>query len=143
MASRRLRLGLTFTHIINIYPNMGINNSDDDSGRLHQIRAALLELQGSLSLAQLVALTTIAIEPGLSVNELADRLKIPQQTASRHVAILTGRYQSDLAETPLDALIVQQINEADPRRRALYLTEEGRALVALLAGTQPQKGMQG
>ncbi len=110
--------------------------------RLHQIRAALLELQGSLSLAQLVALATIAIEPGLSVNELADRLKIPQQTASRHVAILTGRYQSDLADAPLEALIVQQINEADPRRRALFLSEDGHALVAALTGTQISKGMQ-
>lgn len=125
-----------------MYPNMGTYNVRDDLVRLHEIRAALLELQGSLSLAQLVALATVAIEPGLSVNELADRLKIPQQTASRHVAILTGRYQSDLADAPLEALVMQQINETDPRRRALYLTEEGHALVAILTGTQPMKEKQ-
>jgi DNA-binding MarR family transcriptional regulator len=103
--------------------------------RLAEIRSALIGVQGNLSLAQLVALATIAIEPGLSVNELADRLKIPQQTASRHVAVLTGRYQSDLADAPLEALIIQQINENDPRKRALYLTLEGLEFIAALTGS--------
>ena len=98
------------------------------------MRRALMDVQGTLSLAQLVALMTIAIEPGLSVNELAEQLKIPQQTASRHVAVLTGRYQSDLADAPLDAMIVQQINESDPRKRALYLTPEGQTFIASLTG---------
>lgn len=97
---------------------------------LANLRDALAALQGSLSLAQLIALMTVAIEPGISVNELGDRLRIPQQSASRHVAVLTGRYQSELSDAPLDALIVQQINETDPRKRALYLTPAGDKLIA-------------
>lgn len=111
-----------------------MNHDTDRADRLEAMRRVLIDVQGTLSLAQLVALMTVAIEPGLSVNELAERLKIPQQTASRHVAVLTGRYQSDLAEAPLDALIAQQINEGDPRKRALYLTPEGQEFIASLIG---------
>lgn len=113
-----------------MYPNMGTNSKWSAASELTDLRDALAELQGSLSLAQLIALMTVAIEPGISVNELGDRLRVPQQSASRHVAVLTGRYQSELSDAPLDALIVQQINETDPRKRALYLTPAGDKLIA-------------
>jgi|ERR1039458_4291549 DNA-binding MarR family transcriptional regulator len=95
---------------------------------------ALRPLQADLSLSQLLALIAIAAEPGLSVNELADRLNIPQQTASRHVAGLLGRYQLAAVDTAdarskMDPLIKQEINSEDPRRRALFLSDDGQQLL--------------
>lgn len=114
---------------------MSMNFENDHYERLSGLRNALLEVQNALSLAQLVALVTIAMEPGLSVNDLAERLKIPQQSASRYVAALAGRYQSVLAESSLAPLIVQTINEGDPRKRALFLTPAGRQLMSVISST--------
>jgi DNA-binding MarR family transcriptional regulator len=75
----------------------------------------------------------VASNPGLSVNELAERLRISQQSASRHASFLMGRYTQspgatfDFARTPL---LSQSINPDDPRKRALHLTENGAALIA-------------
>lgn len=82
-----------------------------------------------LSLPQLTALLTIAMRPGLSVNDLADDNGFTQQTASRYVSVLSGRYQSFDTAEPSEALITQSVNESDPRRRALHLTEAGQHLV--------------
>ncbi|WP_116091841.1 MarR family transcriptional regulator [Sphingomonas crusticola] len=116
-----------------IHPFMGTNTEADRYERMAPLRDALLEVQNALSLAQLVALVTIAMEPGLSVNDLAERLRIPQQSASRYVAALAGRYQPLLAESSLDPLIVQTINESDPRKRALFLTPAGRQLMSSMS----------
>jgi len=80
-----------------------------------------------------VALLTLAIEPGLSVNELADRTKTTQQSTSRYVSILMGRYDTDLfTSTSMQPLVAQEINAEDPRKRALFLTEAGWQFVASL-----------
>lgn len=96
------------------------------------MRDALRNIQRELGLGQAVALLTIAAEPGLSVNDLADRLELPQQTASRYAAILLGRYEAAGAAGPSEALISQEVSVDDPRRRALFLTPEGEALIARL-----------
>lgn len=106
--------------------------------KLTRFIKGLEPLQKELSLPQLLALLQIAVRPGLSVNELAEILGIPQQTASRHVSALLGRYQgsaagTDLAErSALDPLIVQEINQNDPRSRALFLSEQGDAFLKRL-----------
>ncbi|MDY0885378.1 MarR family winged helix-turn-helix transcriptional regulator [Dongia soli] len=92
--------------------------------KLAQLRAGLETVQSELSLQQLIALIAIASRPGLSVNELAEELNLPQQTASRYVSILLGRYQNVSNTVPVP-LITQQINDEDPRKRALLLTEQG------------------
>jgi DNA-binding MarR family transcriptional regulator len=109
--------------------------------KLAALADALRLLQAEIGLPQLLALLTIAGEPGLSVNELAERLGLPQQTASRHVAVLTGRYQGMFGpvdiENPgrskLEPLITQEISQSDPRRRALFTTKQGRALLDAMA----------
>lgn len=108
--------------------------TDTHLSQLAALANALRPLQADLSLSQLLALIAIAVEPGLSVNELADRLNIPQQTASRHVAGLLGRYQLASAEaadarSKMDPLIKQEINSEDPRRRALFLSDDGQRLL--------------
>jgi DNA-binding MarR family transcriptional regulator len=109
--------------------------------KLAALASALRPLQTELGLPQLLALLTIAGEPGLSVNELADRLDLPQQTASRYVAALAGRYQGafgpvnaeDHGRSKLDPLITQEVSQSYPRRRALFVSKQGRVLLDAMA----------
>ena len=120
---------------------MDIDFTDQESARLAAISEALGPWQTTLSLSQILALTAIARAPGLSVNELAENLGLPQQTVSRHVAILLGRYQTaadEPAVTPT-SFIRQEINAADPRRRALFLSGDGTTLLKSLAEEAPAK----
>jgi DNA-binding MarR family transcriptional regulator len=119
---------------------MGINIKDEDKPEIVRLRDALLTIQGNLSLQQLVALLTIGAEPNLSVNALAASLGIPQQSASRHIAFLTGRYQNDETNAAPDILVAQQISISDPRSRALHLTEAGFALIAEVVGFKSDHG---
>jgi DNA-binding MarR family transcriptional regulator len=120
------------------------NKANIDSktlAKLAGLASALHLLPAEIGLPQLLALLTIASEPGLSVNELADRLRMPQQTASRHVAVLAGRYQGmfgamaseDAGRSKLEPLITQEISQSDPRRRALIISTQGRALLDAMA----------
>ena len=92
------------------------------------LRDALATLHEQLSLPQLTCLFAIAAEPGLSVNELAERTGLPQATASRHVSTLLGRYQELHQEVP-SPLITQQISTHNPRRRSLHITPIGSNLL--------------
>ena len=98
-----------------------------DPGRVTAMLEALCSAEAELSLPSLIVLLAVAEEPGISVNDVADRAGLPQQTASRHVAMLQGRYQSLSGTNPwvLKPLLSQEINVADPRRRALFLTSNG------------------
>jgi DNA-binding MarR family transcriptional regulator len=87
-------------------------------------------------LPQALALIVIAKNPGLSVNELAEKLDQPQQTVSRHVSVLLGRYQTSETIVPR-AFIRQEINVNDPRSRALFLSPDGQSfLKALVADSK-------
>lgn len=109
--------------------------------RLAGLANALRVVQFELGLPQLLSLLAIAAEPGLSVNELAERVGLPQQTASRHVATLAGRYQGAFepiagdgqTRLKLDPLITQEISQSDPRSRALFISRQGRALLDAMA----------
>jgi DNA-binding MarR family transcriptional regulator len=85
-----------------------------------------------LTLPLALTLLAVAREPGLSVNQLAERIGAPQQTASRYAAILQGRYESsgaalNLADAPL---LVLEVSADDPRKRALFLTRQGQKRLA-------------
>jgi DNA-binding MarR family transcriptional regulator len=112
---------------------------DRETDRLAAMAEALRPLQTVLSLSQLLALIAIERTPGLSVNELAESLGLPQQTVSRHVAILLGRYQTmpDGPPASMTTFIRQEISASDPRRRALFLSNEGLALLKSLAADAP------
>jgi DNA-binding MarR family transcriptional regulator len=110
-----------------------------EKDRLAAMSEALGPWQAVLSLSQVLALIAIARTPGLSVNELAEGLGLPQQTVSRHVAILLGRYQTtpDAPPATMTSLIRQEISISDPRRRALFLSDDGLALLKSLAADAP------
>lgn len=99
------------------------------SSKLDSVILALSRVEGDLSVPLLVSLVAIARHPGISVNELASLTDTPQQSASRYVAILQGRYEMPAQPNGAlsrGALISLEINADDPRKRALYLTPRGR-----------------
>jgi DNA-binding MarR family transcriptional regulator len=106
--------------------------SSQEVGRLEAVFESLRPFQSSISLSQALALIAIATRPGLSVNELAEKLDQPQQTVSRHVSVLLGRYQTSETVVPT-VFIRQEINVNDPRSRALFLAPEGETLLKTLA----------
>jgi len=107
-----------------------------EASRLDAIFKALTKWQAEISLPQALALIVIAKNPGLSVNELAEKLDQPQQTVSRHVSVLLGRYQTSESIVPR-AFIRQEINVNDPRSRALFLVPDGQSfLKALVADSK-------
>lgn len=116
---------------------MGTQLEADDPQRLRDLRDAIAAAGDELSLPQLLALLTVAVEPNLSVNDLAERMSVPQQSASRFVAVLLGRYQSASGNGPKEPLIDQGVSTTDPRKRALTLTPAGRDLVTRMTGTGP------
>jgi DNA-binding MarR family transcriptional regulator len=100
-----------------------------DQSRSASVGGALKKVQDDLSLPQLVALLAIGSTPGLSVNELAERIGAPQQSTSRYVSVLTGRYADPAIGGDSRPFITQEVKQDDPRSRALYLAERGRETV--------------
>lgn len=96
---------------------------------------ALLGIHEALGLPHLVCLLAIEARPGLSVNELASVTKFPQQSVSRYIALLLGRYENAVGPSIDEPLVDQSISATDPRRRALTLTPAGHALVQDFVGT--------
>ncbi len=111
--------------------------SRNELQRLGAVGDALRSYQAQITLPQVLALIEIGLNPGMSVNDLAEKLSVPQQTVSRHVAILLGRYQTlsengAVSEDP-PVFVRQEISSTDPRKRALFLSEEGLAFLKMLS----------
>lgn len=137
---------LIFQCASRIYPYMSINQVDSplenaDKLRLQTLCAALGTVGDELSLPLLRALLIVAIKPGLSVNELADHLSVPQQSASRYVSVLLGRYENVITG-PSQALISQEVNPHEPRKRALYLSAAGSKQAIELSHLMKSEGEQ-
>lgn len=107
--------------------------------RLEGAFRLLRSLQPDLNLSLAVTLLAVAREPGLSVNELADRVSAPQQTVSRYVAILQGRYEllGDESFAP-HPLLTLEVSAQDPRRRAIFLTPHGTTRVLEILSSRGQ-----
>ncbi len=119
---------------------MGSSTIDPTDYRLTQLVDILQAVDG-LSLPLALTLAAIAREPGLSVNDLADRLDFPQQSASRYTAILLGRYESpsaaqDTFKTPFISL---EVSPTDPRKWALFLTQHGTKRLASILNLVMEK----
>lgn len=103
--------------------------------RLRKLFKAMSGMESEMSLPLLNTLLAVAVTPGISVNDLAELIRVPQQTASRYVSILQGRYQTlgstenIFMETPLLEI---GISMDDPRKRAVELTAHGKARVEQL-----------
>jgi DNA-binding MarR family transcriptional regulator len=107
-----------------IYPFMSEKRPRVDD--FATILNGLSGLPAGMTLPLLKTLLMIAARPGLSVNELAEQLGLPQQSASRYVAILQGRYQTSAEEAfSTVPLLELEVSTSDPRKRALFLTKSG------------------
>lgn len=102
--------------------------------------AALLDhVDRNLGLPLTRTLIQAAQRPGLSVNELAEFLGVPQQTASRYVAVLQGRYELPSSTVSArEPLLTLEISQLDPRRRAIFLTPEGQRRIENLLAEFPR-----
>lgn len=98
-----------------------------DPRHADRLLSALQPVEQSIGLPLLLTLAAVAREPGLSVNDLAERLAVPQQTASRYVATLQGRYAMPGRDFGPVALLAVEVSVSDPRKRALALTPAGHA----------------
>lgn len=110
-------------------------NTADNLDAILGVAMLLEAIEADLGLSITRSLLIIALTPGLSINDLAEQLRVPQQTASRYVAILQGRYQSTVSTTVVNArnpLISLEISQHDPRRRALFLTPDGKKRIEML-----------
>lgn len=110
-----------------IYPYMGISDATQID-RVDALIRIVRSLEPDLNLQLALTLLVVARQPGLSVGELADQIQSPQQTASRYVAILQGRYElpgSDGNSFARNPLLSLEVSKQDPRRRALFLTTHG------------------
>lgn len=116
-----------------MYHDMGTNLDQDYNDSLEALRVELASLQGHMSLHHLVTIMTIHLSPGMSVNELADTTAVPQQTASRTIATLMGRYQTESDQITAAPLVEQRVSATNPRSRAVYLTHEGQELIERFA----------
>ena len=90
----------------------------------------LLWLMREMPPSYVACLAVIAACPGISINELAEKLSTPQQTVSRYVGILLARYEDVVIAGSRRPLIVQTISEVDPRKRALQITTHGKQFLA-------------
>lgn len=123
---------------MSIYPIMSLNAIGDmtetsaPTGGIERLQQILAAVPVTLGLPQLQAMVAVAASPGLSVNELAECLNVPQQTASRYVAQLMGRYQELGEKHEPQPIIEQRVSLSDPRKRALYLTWHGRKTIEKL-----------
>ena len=102
---------------------------DVSEPQISRLRSALVQ-HAHLGMGPLTVLLSVAAKPGISISEVADMNGLAQQTASRHVANLSGRYQYEDSDQP--ELVRQSLASDDPRKRALELTSEGEILVKAL-----------
>ena len=89
--------------------------------------AGLKVAEPDLSIPLLRTVIAVFLKTDMSVNDLADTIGVPQQSASRYVAILQGRYQtSDGASSFTKApLLMSKPSPTDSRRNELALTPHG------------------
>ena len=97
--------------------------------RLEALDAGLKLAGVEMSIPLLRTLIAVALNQNQSVTELAELIGAPQQTASRYISVLQGRYQTADASSVFsrEPLIVQKPSASDLRRYELHLTTRGAA----------------
>jgi len=111
--------------------------------RYLSLDAGLKLAEPDLSIPLLRTLIAVSMNPHLSVTELAELIKVPQQTASRYVALLQGRYQSSESSSSFarDPLLTTKPSLSDLRRYELVLTPRGTARLDAILSQVYSKGV--
>ena len=71
----------------------------------------------------------VVSSPGLSIQDVADALRVSQSTASRNVFYLS---KDKTSTTPGLDLVESRVNALDRRQKQLFLTQKGEHLAATL-----------
>lgn len=89
--------------------------------------AGLKLAEPDLSIPLLRTLIAVFLKVDMSINDLAEAIGAPQQSASRYVAILQGRYQTSEGATSFTKapLLMHKPSPNDSRRYELALTVHG------------------
>jgi DNA-binding MarR family transcriptional regulator len=97
---------------------------------IHGLMGALDALRGDsvdIPAQQLQALLAVALQPGLTMSDLADRVGMAQSSCSRNVAHLSKWFKPGVAG--LDLIEVHE-DPRERRRKVMFLNQRGRARVA-------------
>jgi DNA-binding MarR family transcriptional regulator len=94
------------------------------------LQGALQKIDPAFPLQYAVCLAEIALDEGLSHSDLAERMGLGLPTVSRIVGALSRRRQK--GATPY-GLIRVAISESERRKREIYLTMRGRAVIGRIA----------
>ena len=87
------------------------------------------ELGGEYAPQQLSILLLVSLRPGITHNEIADKLKMAQGSVSRNVSKLAKRV-TEHSGVGYGLVENRQDKVYDTRRSAVWLTTEGKQLVA-------------
>lgn len=97
--------------------------------QLEALNEGLKVAENDMSIPLLRTLIAASLNPHLSVTDIAQVIGVPQQTASRYVAILQGRYQTAESASAFNRgpLLSHKPSANDLRRYELVLTPRGNA----------------
>jgi DNA-binding MarR family transcriptional regulator len=110
--------------------------------RYASLDAGLKLAETDLSIPLLRTLIAVSMNTHLSVTDLAELINVPQQTASRYVALLQGRYQSSESSSSFarGPLLTTNPSSSDLRRYELVLTPRGSARLEAILNQIYSKG---
>jgi DNA-binding MarR family transcriptional regulator len=113
--------------------------------QLEALDAGLREAGPDLNIPSMRILIAVAIQPHLSIIELARKLGIRQQTVSRYVAYLQGRYQTAASRRGFarEPLLGNRPDWTDGRRYELVLTPTGAVRLDAILKAVYVKGIEG
>lgn len=97
-------------------------------GTFLAIQRTLQSVDSEFPLQYAICLAEMALTPGISLTGLAERCNMPLSTVSRIVGALSHKRQKG---QPYE-LVRVEISPEERRRKQLYLTETGQALVCSL-----------
>jgi DNA-binding MarR family transcriptional regulator len=104
-------------------------------GRLLAVIEEFRKLDAEMPAQTIGTLLCVAVEPGISVSELAKRLNLKRSAASRNVAALSAQRSKSSASRKGYGLIAYKDDPDDSRRWTLHLTEKGEQFVAVIRKT--------
>jgi DNA-binding transcriptional ArsR family regulator len=126
--------------------------SDDFTHKL--LRAAVLLSAGkwTMSREEERCFLLVATNPGITVGQLAERARLPQSTVSRHLKTLSSRKSIERrgkfigiewsieAEFGGPEVIDEQIHPINPKQKALFISENGQALLSKIRAIHDGQG---
>jgi len=104
---------------------------EKETGIFLALLRELQKIDPEFPLQYAVCLGEIALEEGLSLTALSEKTGMPLSTVSRIIGALSQKRQKGV---PYD-LVTVTVSAHERRKKELYLTQGGRAVIGALAAT--------